>query len=124
MDTDDTPRVGDVMSSPLRTISPDATVEAAATEMREHDISALLVTSRSRSIVSSTDILDVVADGRDPAEVTVADVMTEAVETVTPDLFLEEAAAMMETFGIKHLPVVEDDYVGMLSTTDLAEHFS
>ena len=88
--------------------------------MREHDISALVVTTSPPSIVTSTDVLDTVAAGRDPAETAVRDVMTSSVEVVPPDLRLEEVAAMMTSLGIKHLPVVEgDDYVGMVSSTDV-----
>ena len=50
--------------------------------------------------------------------------MTEDVETVTPDLLLEEVAAMMTMYEVKHLPVVDDDYVGMISSTDVAAHVS
>ncbi|TKX52322.1 CBS domain-containing protein, partial [Halorubrum sp. SS7] len=48
----------------------------------------------------------------------------EDVETVTPDLMMQEVAAMMTMSGVKPLPVVDDDYVGMVSTTDVAEHLS
>ena len=112
------------MSTPLETISKDATVTEAAQEMREKDISALVVTTRPRSIVSSTDVIEAVAEGRDTSELTVADVMTTDVETVTPDLYMEEVAAMMTTYGINHLPVVDDDYVGMVSSTDVTAQLS
>lgn len=120
MDRDTRIEVREVMSTPLETISSGATVEDATKKMREKDINALVVTTQPPSIVTSTDVLDAVAAGRDPGDVTVADVMTESVETVPPDLLLEEVAAMMTTFGIKHLPVVEDDYIGMISSTDIA----
>ncbi|NHN40120.1 CBS domain-containing protein [Halorubellus sp. JP-L1] len=112
------------MSSPLETISKDATVEEAAERMRELDINALVVPTNPRAIVSSTDVLDAVAEGRNVADLTVSDVMTEDVETVSPDLYMEEVAAMMETYGIKHLPVVDDDYVGMISSTDVTATLS
>lgn len=117
-------QVRDVMSSPLETIEPDATVREAAQVMRDKEISALVVTTTTRSIITSTDVLHSVADGDDPNEVFVGDVMTESVETVTPDLFMEEVSAMMTTYGIKHLPVVDDDYVGMISSTDVAAQLS
>ena len=120
MDKDKRIRVEDVMSTPLETIPSSATVEEAAKAMREKDINALVVTTQPPSIVTSTDVLDVVATGGDPAELGVTDVMTDSVETVPPDLLLEEVAAMMTTFGIKHLPVAEDDYIGMVSSTDIA----
>ncbi|ESS05006.1 MAG: putative signal-transduction protein containing cAMP-binding and CBS domain protein, partial [uncultured archaeon A07HR67] len=70
------------------------------------------------------DIVAAVAEGRDAAATPVRDVMTEDVETVTPDLLLEEVAAMMTMYGLKHLPVVDDDYVGMVSSTDVAAQIS
>ncbi|MFB6090090.1 MAG: cyclic nucleotide-binding/CBS domain-containing protein [Halobellus sp.] len=116
--------VRDVMSTRLVTISPDATLVEAAKRMRDHEINALLVPSTEIAIVTSTDVLDAVARDRDPAEVSVGDVMTGAVETVTPDLRLTEAAAMMENFGFSHLPVVDDDLVGMVSSTDITAQLS
>lgn len=117
-------RVRDVMSTPLETIAPDASVAEAAEQMHEKEISALIVRTTPRSIVSSSDIIGAVAEGKDVTELQVSDVMTTDVETVTPDLFMEEVAAMMTTYGIKHLPVVEDDYVGMISSTDVTAHLS
>ncbi|MFB6234309.1 MAG: CBS domain-containing protein [Halopenitus sp.] len=119
MSTTDRPTVEDVMSTPLETISKDATVREAAQKMREEDISALVVTTSPRAIVSSTDVLDAVADGADVTELLVSDVMTTEVETVAPDLYMEEVAAMMTNYEINHLPVVDDDYVGMISSTDV-----
>jgi CBS domain-containing protein len=124
MSSDEQTCVGDVMSTPLRTIAPDATVRAAASTMRDHDISALLVTTAPPSIVTSTDVLDAVAAGRDPDETPVSAVMTESVETVPADLSLAEVAAMMTSFDIKHLPVTDDDYVGMVSSTDVTAHLA
>nr|WP_224334364.1 CBS domain-containing protein [Haloprofundus halobius] len=111
--------VRDVMSTPLETISKDVTVLEAVQRMREKDINALVVLTTPRAIISSTDVLDAIANGRDISELQVEDVMTTDVETITPDLYMEEVAAMMDTYGIKHLPVVDDDYVGMISSTDV-----
>ena len=116
--------VEDVMSAPLETISKDATVREATQLMREKNINALVVRTAPRAIVSSTDVLDAVADGRDVSTLLVADVMTTDVETVTPDLYMEEVAEMMTAYGIKHLPVVDDDYVGMVSSTDVTAYLS
>ncbi|WP_192498411.1 CBS domain-containing protein [Halorussus halophilus] len=116
--------VEDVMSAPLETISKDATVMEATQRMREKDINALVVPNTPRAIISSTDVLSAVADGRDTSELQVADVMTTDVETATPDLYMEEVAAMMTNYGIKHLPVVDDGYVGMVSSTDITAHLS
>jgi len=118
-------RVTDIMSSPVETISRDATVSEAAAKMRDDEISALIVTTSTPSIITSTDILDAVAKGTDTSEMDVTELMTESVETVPPELQVGEAAAMMTNFGIKHLPVVQrGDYVGMISSTDIAAQLS
>jgi len=119
------PRVNEVMSSPVETIGPQAPVSEAAAQMRDVGINALLVRSSPPGIVTSTDILDVVAARDDPTDLTVTDLMTESVETVPPSIRLSEAAAMMTTFEISHLPVVEDgDYVGMVSSTDVTRELA
>ena len=122
MGSTDRPTVRDVMSTPLETISADATVMEAAQRMRDRNINALVVLTTPRAIVSSTDVIGAVADGKDVTELQVDDVMTTDVETATPDLYMEEVAAMMEMYDIKHLPVVEDDSIGMVSSTDVTAH--
>ncbi|OTF06198.1 CBS domain-containing protein [Halorubrum sp. SD612] len=124
MDLDDRTRVADVMSTPLETLGADAPLRDAARRMRDDDISALVVTTGGGCIVTQSDVVGAVADGLDPETTAVRDVMTEDVETVTPDLMMQEVAAMMTMYGVKHLPVVDDDYVGMVSSTDVAEHLS
>ena len=114
-------RVEEIMSSPVETISRTATVSEAAEKMRSEEISALIVRTSPPSIITTTDILGAIANGRDATALDVTELMTESVETVPPDLQVGEAAAMMTNFGIKHLPVVErGDYVGIVSTTDIA----
>lgn len=108
------------MSTPLETVSASDSVENATRKMRELDINALVVSTQPPGIVTSTDVLDAVAAGEDLSSLEVREIMTAEVETVPPDLHLEEVAAMMTTFGIKHLPVAEDDYIGMISSTDIA----
>ena len=114
------------MSTPLETISKDATVQDAARRMRDEEISALVVTTHPPSIVTSTDVLEVAAEGRPSGDVPVTEVMTESVETVPPDIYVEEVAAMMTSFGIKHLPVTnsDDEFVGMVSSTDVTAQLS
>ncbi len=91
MSSPDRVTVEDVMSTPLETISPDATVMEATQQMRGKDINALVVQTTPRAIISSTDVLDAVADGRNVSELEVADVMTTDVETATPDLYMEKS---------------------------------
>jgi len=123
MDSNDRTRVADVMSSPPETVGADASLREAARRMRDADVSALVVTIGG-CVITRSDIVDAVADGLDPAEAVVRDAMRENVETVTPDLLMEEVAAMMTMYDVEHLPVVDGDHVGMVSATDVAEHRS
>ncbi|OYR38814.1 histidine kinase [Halorubrum sp. Ib24] len=124
MDLNDRTRVSEVMSTPLETIGGTEPLREAARRMADDDISALVVTTGGGCIITQSDIVGAVAAGRDLDESVVRDVMTENVETVTPDLMMEEVAAMMTMYGVKHLPVVDDDYVGMVSSTDVAAQLS
>ena len=121
----DDPRVREVMSSPVETIPPEASVSEAASRMRTAEIRALLVTTSSPSLITSADILDAVAENKDTTELGVTDLMTDSVETVPPTLRAREAADMMTTFGIGYLPVLDGgDYVGIISSMDIAEQLS
>lgn len=126
MTPDDPPLVKDIMSTPLETISKQATVRQAATRMREHNINGLFVPGVAVGIITTTDVTEAVAEKKDLSEVTVADVMTAPVERITTEEELTQAAAMMTNFGIKHLPVVDTDgdFVGMVSMTDLTTYLA
>lgn len=114
------------MSTPLETISRDRTLEDATSEMRAKGINALLVPGAEMGIITSTDVLDAIAEGHDPATCQVADVMTEGIESITTETRVREAAEMMTTYGINHLPVRDSDgdYVGMVSSSDLTDRLS
>ena len=116
-------RVQEIMTSSLSTIPSDAELSGAARTMREERISSLLVPGSQTGIITSTDVLDAVAEGHDPQSITVEELMTAPVESIDVGMRLGEAAAMMTNFGINHLPVrdTDGDYVGIVSSTDLRE---
>jgi len=123
MSTDGTSRIDDVMTRSVETISTSASLREAATKMRDEGINSLIIPGSQTGILTSTDVLDAIAAGDDPDECTVGDVMTSPVEWVSADLRLQEAASMMDTYGINHLPVRDQhgDYVGIVSSTDLRQ---
>lgn len=123
MGIDTNTRVESVMTTPVETIRADATVREAARTMRDAGFNALLVPGAETGILTSTDVVNAVAEGYDPERHTVADAMTVPVESVTEEMRVGEAAAMMTNYGFNHLPVRDDDgdYVGMVSSTDLRE---
>ena len=119
--------VRDILSkkgSQVWSIGGETTVLHAAQFMSEHKIGALLVLDGGRIVgmFSERDILlRVVAEGRDPAQARVADVMTVEVACCTPDTSLEEARGAMKNRRIRHLPVVDGDerLLGVISIGDL-----
>lgn len=126
METETPPLVKDVMSTPLETISKEATVREAATRLREHNISGLFVPGVSVGIITTTDVTEAVAESKDVSTATVAEEMTAPVERITTEEELSQAAEMMTNFGIKHLPVVDTDgdFVGMVSMTDITTYLT
>jgi IMP dehydrogenase len=116
-------QVEEVMTPALETVSGEATMSEAAMAMREANISSLLVPGAETGIVTSTDIIDAVAEGRNTRTTRVEELMTAPVESISVDLRLQEVAAMMTNYGVNHLPVrdKDGDYVGIVSSTDLRE---
>jgi CBS domain-containing protein len=76
-------------------------------------------------VFTNTDLARCVAEGSE-AGATVEEYTTEEVITVEAGSSLREAAARMIRRGVHHLPVTDEEgeVVGMLSTMDLAAHFS
>jgi CBS domain-containing protein len=117
------------MTSDVVTVDPSETVENAARVMTRFGISSLIVQSEEGilGIITERDVLTrVVASGRDPQIVTVGEVMTSALISVSPETPLLEAGRIMLKNRIKKLPVVDsigqDRVIGILSLTDVANH--
>ncbi|MEJ7808945.1 MAG: CBS domain-containing protein [Gemmatimonadaceae bacterium] len=68
--------------------------------------------------------LPALRDHEVPAQLTVADIMTQRPRVTTPDTPLRDAAAVIARAGISALPVAEADglLVGMLSERELVRH--
>jgi CBS domain-containing protein len=110
--------------SQVWSIHAGSTVLEAAQFMAKHQVGALLVLDGERitGMFSERDTLfRVVAEGRDPTQTTVGDVMTVEVACCTPDTRLEEARGAMKNRRIRHLPVVDGDerLLGVISIGDL-----
>jgi CBS domain-containing protein len=121
--------VGDVMTSPVLTLSAGTPVDEAAAGMLEAGIKSLAVIDddcRPVGILTSTDLVRLAADGVAPGDATVADYMTRDVVTTRAGVPLSRVAARMIDADISHVPVVGDDgaVVGILTTTDLTRHLA
>jgi CBS domain-containing protein len=114
--------VGERCHHVLITTEPDDTLLDAAGRMHCYQIGALPVYEQHRliGIVTERDMVAALAEGADPKTTRVADYMTELPITVSPDDDVKVAAHRMAELGVRHLPVVDGQYlVGMLSIRDL-----
>jgi CBS domain-containing protein len=126
-------RVRDIMTSPALTIGPDTRLPAAIALMRQHDIRHLPVVENGRLIgmVSRGDLREASITASINADqyelhfllskLTVADLMSRKVYTVTPDAFIVFAAELMTDNKIAGLPVVDETgaVVGIVTESDL-----
>ncbi len=99
---------------------PDTTVRAAAVAMANQSVGAILVVNESGRLIglfTERDALNrVVARGLDPNQTQLATVMTDKLQTASPDKPLSHALHMMFEGGFRHVPVVENGKpIGMVS---------
>jgi len=119
--------VGNVMSTDVFTVSAEASVREAASAMVEHDIGSVVVVEgkaprrRVKGLVTDHSLLRLLAERQDPAKVPVKGVMTPDPVTVHPREDFMVASALMESYKVKKLPVVEGGYlVGIITQSDVA----
>ncbi len=107
----------------LLTLGADVSVRQAAKLMAERHIGAVLITADGRleGIFTERDVLNkIVAPGRDPEAVKLAEVMTRNPDTVSPDASALDTLIRMQTKGYRHVPVVDEgELIGIVSVRDL-----
>jgi CBS domain-containing protein len=117
--------IKDVMTSDPCTIDADKSVAYAAKMMRDEDVGLAPIVEGDKLIGMLTDrdiAIRVVADGRDPDQVTVGEVASKQVVTIDPQQELDEALRVMAMHQVRRLPVVEEDgrLVGVVAQADVA----
>ena len=118
-------KVKDVMSKDPVVARPDMTIREAAETMRSMDIGSLPVSEDDClcGIVTDRDItIRATAQGKDPEETRVSEVMSEGAITVDENAPLAEAERIMHDQQLRRLPVVdaEGKLVGYLSQAKIA----
>jgi len=107
---------------------PETTVAEACLTLRDRRVGCLVVASAGevQGIFSEGNVVTgVVAEGRDPATVTVADVMSREVATVTLDASSQHAAALLRGRRLRYLPVVGPrGLLGVVSLGDIARYYA
>ena len=117
--------IKDVMTSNPCSIDAEKSVAYAAKMMREEDVGLAPIVEGDKLIGMLTDrdiAIRVVAEGRNPEQVKVADVASKQVVTIDPQQDLDEALRIMAKHQVRRLPVVEEDgkLVGVVAQADIA----
>ncbi len=119
-------RVQDVMTTPARSCTPDATLAQAAQTMWDHDCGALPVLDsdgRPAGVLTDRDICMAVArKNRFPGDMRVREVMSPHPFVCKPSDEIESALMTMARRQVRRLPVVDGRgcLVGIVSVNDVA----
>jgi CBS domain-containing protein len=116
--------VADVMQPPVTTVEQNDHVAAAAYLMKRANATALIVTQAQTGqpigIITDADVSHVVADGKNPNDVRIYQVMTANPTVVDTTTSIRDAAKVMASRRFRHLPVVGDaGLVGIVDITDV-----
>lgn len=117
-------KLKDVMTRKVFTSDPNTSVKEVANKMKELNVGAIPVVQGSKPVGIITDrdiVLRTVSEDKDPFRAKASDVMSVDLIFGTPDMDVDDAAALMSRYRIRRLPVVENDkLVGIVSLGDLA----
>jgi CBS domain-containing protein len=116
--------VADIMQPPVTSVEQNDHVAAAAYLMKRANATALIVTQAQTGqpvgIITDADVSHAVADGKDPNDVRIYQVMTTDPIVVNTTTSIRDAARLMTSKRFRHLPVVGDaGLVGIVDITDV-----
>ena len=121
----ETHKVAEVMSRDVEVARPDQSVQEIARKMAEMDAGALPVGEDDRLVGMVTDrdiAVRVAAEGKDPRQTQVRDIMSEGVRYCFEDEDVEDVAENMADQKVHRLPVMSRNkqLVGVISLGDIA----
>lgn len=115
--------VAEIMTRKPITVPRNLSVRSAARIMKDKGVGSLLVTENGDllGIMTKSDVIrEVVAEARDAANITVGEIMVDAVITITPEKDIFDALVLMKDNDVRHLPVLDDDVLaGFLTIKDI-----
>jgi acyl dehydratase/CBS domain-containing protein len=118
--------VREIMQTPVETVTPDRSVQSAASRLVGGEIGSLVVCEHETpiGIITDADLTELVAAGDDPETTTVREIMSSPPITADGSATIQTAAQKIREHRIKRLPVVGDagTLVGILTTTDLSNY--
>jgi CBS domain-containing protein len=121
---------GEYCNRDVVVVSKTEPVSEAITLMRKHHVGDVIVTEETASglipvgILTDRDIvLEIMAEDVDPGSVSIGDVMSFELTTVTEDTKLIDTIKLMRDKGVRRIPVVNQQGVlqGLLSVDDFLE---
>jgi len=116
--------VKEAMKTNLVMVSPKTTVLGAAQLMKKRKIGNVIIVEKKQpiGILTESDIIKkVVAEGKNPKDVIVKDVMTTPVVVIDPYVTLEEAMVTMGKCNVRRLPVIEnEELIGVITQKDIS----
>jgi CBS domain-containing protein len=117
--------IREFMTTDVRFLSPESNLREAASAMRDGGIGVLPIGEGDRLVGMLSDrdiVVRAVAEGREAANTSVRDVMSDEVYYVFDDQPLEDAERSMSEKQVRRLPVVNRDkrLVGIISLGDMA----
>ncbi len=115
--------VDDVMSTPVETIEPAASIREAATALRAAHVGSLVVCEAGRpvGIVTESDIVESISHVAEVESRAIREVMSGELVTADRETSIESAATLMADHDIRRLPVCDgEQVVGIVTTTDLS----
>jgi len=131
-------KVWEIMTSPVDSVKENDLLDGALDLMRELDIRTVPVVDERRHVRGILGMKEVVANNwkkddktvgdkfkAERTQITVESICATAVKTVDWDDSIEDAAAVMDEYGISTVPVVEgDEMVGIITQYDIIELIS
>ena len=106
-------------------VEPGDRVRNVARKMSDNNIGAVAVLDEGKlvGLFTERDLMKrVVADGKNPDDTNVSDVMTTEIAVAAPADSLKACVEKMHSLGCRHLPVVDEGkLVGMISLRDLLQ---
>jgi CBS domain-containing protein len=114
----------EIMTTEVITVKESAWVAEAIGLMKRNNIHTLVVEPNgpddAYGIISEADIAyKVIAPAKDPKAMTVGDIMTKPCIVVNPDLGVEYVARLFANTHIHKAPVIQEELLGIVSTTDI-----
>ena len=109
-------------SIPLQTATSEDTVETISNKMKENQVGSIVVVNEKNhpiGIVTERDIVRrVISEGKNPKITKVDDIKTTSLITIDPETSVYDAALIMTKYRIRRLPVVKDNTLYGIITSD------